>query len=118
MGWEFLLGAILGSAGLFSLIQFLISRKDSKNDKFVKISNQLDKLGKTQEETILRITRIELLSLIREDPENIDAILQVAEKYFIELDGNAYAHAIFLAWAKRYGVDTGWLPKINRKRKE
>lgn len=105
---------ILSSAGIFSLLQFLISRHDKKKDELESIKRELRIMKHTQDETILRVTRAELKDLIFSDPENIDGILQVAEYYFIELDGNAYAHAMFMKWAKEHGVETGWLPKITK----
>ena len=105
---------ILSSAGIFSLLQFLISRHDKKKDELVSIKRELGIVKHTLDETILRVTRAELKDLIFSDPENIDGILQVAEYYFIELDGNAYAHAMFMKWAKEHGVETGWLPKITK----
>lgn len=106
--------AILGSAGLFSLIQFFVNRHDHKVNDFTIIKKELKGLKKSQENTNTRVTRMELMSLMRNDSENIDAILQVAEYYFIELDGNAYAHAVFEDWAVKHGVAIGWLPKLKK----
>lgn len=114
MDIQLVLSTILGSAGVFSLIQFFISRHDNRKDDLCNIRKELSSIKKTQEQTIIRVTRGELKDLIRDDPDNINAILQVAEYYFIELDGNAYAHAIFEKWAKEHGVSTGWLPKIRK----
>lgn len=114
MDIQLVLSTILGSAGVFSLIQFFISRHDNRKDDLSNIRKELSSIKKTQEQTIIRVTRGELKDLIRDDPGNINAILQVAEYYFIELDGNAYAHAIFEKWAKEHGISTGWLPKIRK----
>lgn len=105
---------ILSSAGLFGLIQFLVTRHDRKKENLATIKKDLEQLRKSQESTAVRVTRMELTDLIRNDPENKDAILQVAECYFIELDGNAYAHAMFEKWAIEHGVAIGWLPKITK----
>ena len=109
---------IIGSAGVFSLIQFLISRHDKKQDALDGIRKELKMVNHTLDETLLRVTRCELKGLIRDDPDNVDAILQVAEYYFIELDGNAYAHTMFMKWAKEHGLETGWLPSIKRGEKK
>lgn len=114
MNYGLLITTILSSAGVFSLIQFFVVRHDRKKEDLVGIRKEINKLRKAQTDTNIRVTRIELLSLIRDDPNNVDAILQVAEYYFIELDGNAYAHAVFEKWAKEHGVATGWLPKITK----
>lgn len=114
MDYGSIFAAIIGSAGVFGLIQFLINRHDSKNNEFLFIKNELKALKKSHDDTNARIARIELLGLMRDDPNNIDAILQVAEYYFIELDGNAYAHAMFENWAVKHGVAIGWLPKLKK----
>lgn len=114
MDYGIILTTILGSAGLFSLIQFLITRHDKKNDDIKQIKNEITKIKSTQEQTILRVTRMELLSLMDKQPNNIDAILQVAEYYFIELSGNAYAHSLFEKWALEHNVAIGWLPKLRK----
>lgn len=114
MDYGSIFAAIIGSAGVFGLIQFLINRHDSKNNEFSFIKKELKALKKSHYDTNARIARIELLGLMRDDPNNIDAILQVAEYYFIELDGNAYAHAMFENWAVKHGVAIGWLPKLKK----
>lgn len=114
MDYGLIITAILSSAGLFSLIQFLVVRHDNKKNSFTSVMKELKEIKDVQKNTDIRITRMELINLIKEDPDNIDAVLQVAEYYFIELDGNAYAHAIFEKWAISHGVATGWLPKITK----
>lgn len=114
MDYGLIITAILSSAGLFSLIQFLVLRHDNKKNNFTSVMKELKEIKDGQKNTDIRITRMELMNLIKEDPDNIDAVLQVAEYYFIELDGNAYAHAIFEKWAIEHGVATGWLPKITK----
>lgn len=114
MDYGLIITAILGSAGVFGLIQFLISRHDNKKGEFAYIKEELKSLKRSQGDTNIRITRMELIGLMRDDPDNIDAILQVAEYYFIELDGNAYAHAMFENWAVKHGVAIGWLPKLKK----
>lgn len=106
--------AMLGSAGLFGLVQFLILRHDRRIDDLQQIQIELESIKNSQMDTKIRVTRMELLGLMRNDPDNIDAILQVAEDYFIEFDGNAYVHAIFEKWAKQHDVAIGWLPTITK----
>ena len=114
MDYGLIITAILSSAGLFSLIQFLVVRHDNKKNNFTSVMKELKEIKDGQKNTDIRITRMELMNLIKEDPDNIDAVLQVAEYYFIELDGNAYAHAIFEKWAIEHGVAIGWLPKLTK----
>ena len=105
---------LLGSAGLFSLIQFLVTRHDTKKSDLTGIKKELADLNASQLDTKIRVTRIELTNLMQNDPDNLDAILQVAETYFIEMDGNAYIHAMFEKWANAHGVAIGWLPKLKK----
>lgn len=114
MNFGLVLSSILGSAGLVGLIQFFITRHDRKYDRMADIEKKMDRVCTSQDNMNLRLTRMELTNLIKDNPNNIDAILQVAEYYFIELDGNAYAHALFEKWAIEHGVATGWLPKITK----
>ena len=106
------ISGILGSAGVFSLIQFFVTRHDTKKEDLSEIKKELIKIKSGQDDTNIRVTRMELVNLIQNDPNNVDAILQVAEYYFIELDGNAYAHAMFEKWAIEHDVAIGWLPKL------
>ena len=114
MDFGLLMPAVLGSAGVFSLIQFLVLRHDRKYDRMIDIERKVDRVSSSQDNMNLRLTRMELTNLVKDDPENVDAILQVAEYYFIELDGNAYAHAMFEKWAVEHGVAIGWLPKLTK----
>lgn len=114
MDYGLIITAILSSAGLFSLIQFLVVRHDNKKNNFTSVMKELREIKDGQRNTDIRITRMELLNLIKDDPDNVDAVLQVAEYYFIELDGNAYAHAVFEKWAIEHGVAIGWLPKLTK----
>ena len=83
--------AALGSSGLFAFIQFLINRKDSKNDV-------LKRMEKTQKSIQRDTTRTQLLVLISDYPENASEILMLAEKYFVQLEGNWYMSSIFNKW--------------------
>ena len=114
MDYGLIITTILSSAGLFGLVQFFVTRNDHKKNNLGRIESEIKALKKSQDDTNTRVTRIELLGLMRDDPENIDAILQVAEYYFIELDGNAYVHAMFENWAVKHGVAIGWLPKLKK----
>lgn len=114
MDFGIFISGILGSAGVFSLIQFFVARHDRKKEDLSDIKKELSSIKSGQFDTNMRVTRMELTNLIQMDPNNLDAILQVAEYYFIELDGNAYAHAMFEKWAKEHDVAIGWLPKLKK----
>lgn len=106
----------LGAGGVISFVQFMISRHDKNNSELNTIRKELNEIKDTQHETIVRVTRGELKDLIRDDPDNVGAIMQVAGYYFVDLDGNAYMHAIFEKWAEEHKQPTNWLPKLNNER--
>lgn len=108
MDYAMLITTILSSAGLFSLIQFLITRKDKRNDRVKRIESKLDNLVKESKRNELATTRLQLIWLVEGHPDNEDAILKTAQRYFIELDGNGEAWAVFNRWAKEKNLDTGW----------
>lgn len=111
--------SILGSAGLFSLIQFLISRHDNKDQNITQIKTQLDRIESKSDRNELAVTRLQLIFLIEEQPDNKDTILQTAQRYFVELDGNGEAWAVFDAWAKKKELDIGWYKALlERKEKD
>lgn len=117
MDYAVIITSILGSAGLFSLIQYLINRHDKKDEVVKEFKNEIKLIKDTQHQTILRVTRMELLNIIEKEPDNLDAILQVAEYYFIELNGNAYVHSIFEKWAKQHKVSIDWMPSLQKGKK-
>ena len=113
--------SIFGSAGVFSLIQFLISRHDGKNKDLSQIKDQLKTIDKKCDRNELATTRLQLFFLLETQPENEDAIEATAQRYFIELDGDAEAWAPFYKWAVKHEVDTGWYKALlerERKRKD
>ena len=111
------ISSALGSAGLFGLIQFLISRHDNRKDAIADIKIQLNRIENKSDRNELAITRLQLIYLIQEQPDNKDTILQTAQRYFIELDGNGEAWAVFDEWAKNKKLDLGWY-KMLLERKE
>ena len=111
-----LISGLLGAGGIIGFIQFMISRHDSQKSDFIKIERDIGEIKGTLQETIIRVTRGELKDLIRDDPDNVEAIMQVAGYYFVELDGNAYMHTIFEKWAKEHDQPTSWLPQLKNER--
>ena len=112
-----LVTAVLGSGGFFALIQFLVSRYDNKNERLDRIEQKIDASLEKGERNELAITRFQLLFLIRMEPDNKDAILQTAQRYFMELDGNGEAWDAFKHWADEKEVDSGYYKAhITKKR--
>lgn len=109
--------SVFGSAGIFSLIQFLIMRHDSKRRDIAQIKRQLNNIEHKCERNEIATTRMQLIFLIDSQPKNKDTILQTAQRYFIELDGNGEAWAIFNTWAKKNEIDTGWYKVLLEREK-
>ena len=84
--------AILASNGFFALVQFLITRWDTKKS----IKGKLDHLEKDG-------LRTQLLLMILMKPEEKKEILTLAQHYFVDLEGNWYMTDIFKKWLKEKG---------------
>lgn len=111
--------SIFGSAGLFSLIQFFIARHDNKAQNTAQIKTQLNNIENKCGRNEQAIARLQLFFLLETQPDNEDAIESTAERYFIELDGNAEAWVPFYRWASDHKVDTGWYKALlERERRE
>lgn len=111
-------GSIFGSAGLFGLIQFLISRHDSRKKDIVHIREKLDTIDAKCDRNEQATTRLQLIFLIETQPENKDSILLTAQRYFIDQNGNGEAWAIFNTWAKEKKLDTGWYKALLEKERK
>ena len=112
------ISSAFGSAGLFGLIQFLIRRSDQKREDKCQYTAQLNRIEKRTVDNEKAIVRLQLIYLIHEQPENKDTILLTAQRYFIELNGNGEAWAVFDEWAKNKKLDIGWYKMLlDRKEK-
>lgn len=109
--------SVFGSTGIFGLIQFLISRHDGNKENLAHIKEQLDKIDSKCDRNEQATTRLQLIFLIDSQPDNKDTILQTAQRYFIELNGNGEAWALFNAWAKENKLDTGWYKALLKREK-
>ena len=113
------ISSAFGSAGLFSLVQFLITRKDKKDEDKCNYTAQLNRIEQKTTENEKAIVRLQLIYLIHEQPQNRDTILLTAQRYFIDLDGNGEAWAVFDEWAKDNKLDLAWYKMlIERKEKK
>jgi hypothetical protein len=92
--WLALIGVVFGSAGLFALIQFLISRHDKKHDRLQEIEKQLNK---TEADSV----RMQLLFLVTQMPEEHQEIMTVGEHYFSDLKKNWYMTSLFQKWCDK-----------------
>ena len=84
--------AVLASNGFFALLQFLITRWDTKKS----IKGKLDRLEKDG-------LRTQLLLMILMKPNEKKEILTLAQHYFVDLKGNWYMTDIFDKWLLEKG---------------
>lgn len=89
--------AVLASNGLFALLQFLITRHDTKKN----IKGTLIKLEKDG-------LRTQLLLMILMRPEEKKEILTLAQHYFVDLKGNWYMTDVFTKWCEERGLEPEW----------
>ena len=89
--------AVLGSNGLFALVQFFITRWDTKKS----IKGKLEHLERDG-------LRTQLLLMLLMRPLEESEILTLAERYFRKppygLGGNWYMTNMFKKWLKEYNV--------------
>lgn len=73
------------------------------------VSAQIDDLKAemhaSDKKTEIQITRLELMTLIDTQPENIAEIEKVARHYFIDLKADWYMTGMFSKWCREYGGD-------------
>lgn len=91
--------AVIGSTGLATLIQFLISRHDKKHDRLGKIEQKLDK---TERDSV----RMQLLFMLKEMPEEKHEIMTLAQYYFSKdkLAGNWYMSSLFAKYMDKENI--------------
>ncbi len=90
--------ACIGSSGLSTLIQFLITRKDKNSDKKDLIVKELEEIKEMCQTHERDISRTQLLLLIVNYPEDKVEIMKLAEHYFKDLHANWYLSSIFNTW--------------------
>lgn len=107
MAWEIILPiilAIIGSNGVFALIQFFVSRKDNKSNSMKDINDRLGNLEKKAKVAEVDNCRTQLLLLISNYGKDKSEILRLAEHYFNHLKGDWYMTDIFSAWMEANNV--------------
>jgi carbonic anhydrase len=82
----------------------MIKMKQDTNQRVDQLSQNIDKILELSKETRKDNIRIQLLMIMEHQPENVDTILKIAEKYFIKLKGDWYMTNEFSKWAKEHNV--------------
>ena len=108
----------LGSGGLMTFVQFLISRNDKKAKQLNCISDDIKKiksvivtkeeLNKVNEQITSidrQLDRVQLNLLIKMSPERTEAVMKVAKRYFVEEGGNWYLGELFTNYCRDNNLD-------------
>lgn len=69
------------------------------------VNDTLKQLTKVVKDTRKDTLRIQLSMYIKDQPDNIDTILKIAEVYFVELGGDWYMTSEFNKWAKSHDIE-------------
>lgn len=78
----------------------------STNAKLDSISDQMTELK-------LDTTRSQLLTLMKNYPDNEEEIMKVAKYYFKDLNGDWYMTNLFIEWGEENGIDVTEIVKVN-----
>lgn len=69
------------------------------------INELKEEMQASDKKTEIQITRLELMTLIDTQPDNVAEIEKVARHYFIDLKADWYLSGVYSSWAKEYGGD-------------
>lgn len=97
--------AVLGSTGLFTFIQFLITHHDKKKGVLAEIRKDIKELKQFNNDERLDLLRIQLMTLTHIHPENVVEIMEVAEEYFMKHNGDWYMSSLFKEYLEKQGMD-------------
>lgn len=97
--------AVLGSTGLFTFIQFLITHHDKKKGVLAEIRKDIKELKQFSKDERLDLLRIQLMTLTHIHPENIVEIMEVAEEYFMKYNGDWYMSSLFKEYLENQGME-------------
>ena len=78
--------------------------KEDSDKKIAIINDNISKILEISEDTRIDTVRIQLMMIMTHDPDNVDTILKLAQKYFVELNGDWYMTSEFYKWAKKHDV--------------
>ena len=91
-----------------SLAAHIESQTNQMEEQVSSLSNKVDDQSK---QTELQLTRLELMTLMDSDPDNVVEIEKVAYHYFRDLNGNSYMSSLYNSWCHKYGGDCGIMLK-------
>lgn len=77
------------------------------------INTKLDSISDQVTELRLDTTRSQLLTLMKNYPDNEEEIMKVAKYYFKDLGGDWYMTSLFIEWGEERGVNVTEIVKVN-----
>ena len=81
------------------MITHIMDRRSGRKDELKELKNELEDIREAAMDSRQSLVRLQLLNLIQHAPSRHSEILEVAHRYFAELDGNWYMESIFIEWA-------------------
>lgn len=103
-----IIAGVLASGGLWTLIQFLINRKDDKNSTMQAIKDKVDEIESNMIKNERDALRTQLIVMIALHPDEKSEILELAKHYFVDLKGNWFATPIFNKWCLKMHIEPEW----------
>lgn len=123
MDWTQILTAFLSCASAVLVAYLGKGIKKSNSDSNAQVIDEVNSLKKDVTElksgfigmrkdlddNNLRTLRLDLLHAIETDPDNVLVIIEMAQRYFVGMNGNCYMSRIFQDWASEHNVPVSWL---------
>lgn len=113
--------AAVGSTALFNFIQFLLNRKDKKEDDLADIRADLKEIKARQIVSEKDSCRTQILLLMADYPDNVEEMMKLSEHYFSPtskggLGANWYMTSLFSTWLKKHNIQEPlWFQKGESK---
>ena len=102
------LGLIVGFIGTLigsGIIQFFITRHDTKKEKKDEVGSKLDTIIDEQKRAEKDLLRVQLLVMMNLMPENKEEIMTLAQRYFDVLKGDWFYSSLFAKWLKDSDIE-------------
>lgn len=107
--------SVLGSAGLFSFITFLIKRHDARSSEIEELKDEIREEFSKQQDAMQELNdqikrserdsvRTQLLVLMADYSDDTSELMHCAEHYFKDLEGNWYATPLFVKFLREKGI--------------
>ena len=98
----------VGSTALFSFVQFMITRRDARNERNDELVAEVRAIQKKLDRLEKDSCRTQLLVLMSDYPEEKAEIMKLGEHYFGTLHANWYMTSMFKKWCDEQGLEPEW----------